>query len=193
MSDTINFRCCICPMQDNPSSFICPPGPFKPGSSLCRFVKMYIDNAENKYRVGGMGIGNVYKIQVQQKNKTGNRGWKALPTLASHYADFDTAQTKLNKLAEKNNWSEYHQPVPIRCILNAYNVLHKHKKLYRSKGIKMRPSFYVLQDDVKCTIDELKDKHQDINKYYISALNIKDLVNMKMCVLKERENCVELV
>ena len=100
-----NFRCCMCPNSNTPSSQVCPPSPFGKGETPCQFVKKYIDSRGWKYKVmGGLGESN-YKARYQKPEKSGNIGWKGVAALPWRKS-FDEAQADLNALAEKKGWRD---------------------------------------------------------------------------------------
>ncbi len=99
------FRCCLCPNRNDPQKVKCPPKPFNPEVTPCRFIKAYIDKRGWKYKVmSGMGESN-YKARYQKPEKRGDAGWKCVRNLPWRKS-FDEAQSDLNALAKKKGWGE---------------------------------------------------------------------------------------
>ena len=102
----LEMRCCMCPnIQKNDK--VCPPGPFHPSPTPCRFVKTYIDDRGWKYKVmSGLGENN-FKARYQKPDKhDAYSGWKGVAAVPWRKS-FDEAQADLNALAKKKGWAEW--------------------------------------------------------------------------------------
>ena len=106
MPEYLKFRCCMCPNMNTPYNTVCPPKPFDPQETPCRFVKMYIDKRGWKYKVmGGLSI-NSFKVRYQDDKHTGGTGWKCVKTLPWRET-FDEAQADLKAYAKKKGMKEW--------------------------------------------------------------------------------------
>lgn len=114
----LNFRCCMCPNL-NKDQRVCPgiKGSPHPKSSICRFVKTYMDEDGWVYKVvQGWSVEN-YKARYRkpkQSNRdnitkvtSGPMDPKLLFTSLEWRRSFDEAQSDLNELARENLWEEY--------------------------------------------------------------------------------------
>lgn len=96
----LKFRCCMCPNVNEPERIKCPPKPFDPDITDCRFVKAYKDNRGWRYKVmAGLGENN-YKARYQ---KPGKSGWKCMGNMEWRKR-FDEAQADLNAMAKLKRW-----------------------------------------------------------------------------------------
>lgn len=101
MPEYLKFRCCMCP-NTNKQTDKCPPKPFNPKITECRFVKTYIDSRGWRYKVmQGLGDSN-FKARY---NKPGKSGWKGMVSMEWRKS-FDEAQSDLNVMAKKKGWKE---------------------------------------------------------------------------------------
>lgn len=97
----LKYRCCLCSNLDNPSTE-CPPKPFNPEITPCRFVKTYVDNRGWKYKVMSGIDQDTYKGRYQRPGKS---GWKCMNNMEWRKT-FDKAQSDLNTMAEAKGWKE---------------------------------------------------------------------------------------
>ena len=104
-----DFRCCLCPNDDNSRSTICPPGgPSNKPETTCRFVLAFLDNEGRKVFVShGINSNKKRWVSVIQNAKHTINRLKVKELPARKYDD--EAQHDLNIYAMERGWVIYEQ------------------------------------------------------------------------------------